>query len=325
VDKKSSTDLVESLIQTSLRGVDSHGINLFPHYYNSFIQGRLNKRPDLKFTKTSATTFKLDADHSVGHYSASVAIKKAIQVAKKMGMASVSIKNSSHFGACAYFGLQAAAQDTMGFVFTNGNALVKAYNGILPYFGTNPVCITAPLEGEGPLCLDMATSLSTWNKIGNYKLANKSIPSEWAFDELGKPVTDPFKARSLSAIGLYKGFGLGMMFELLNSYFSGGPMSKDILSMYEAPLSKQRYLSHFVMVIDISKFVEIDLFKHRLQESVNQIRLLEPIDKEISVMVPGDPEKKSFKERIVSGIPIDEKKLEEYLKISKSFSNALIK
>ena len=41
-------------------------------------------------------------------------------------------------------------------------------------------------------------------------------------------------------------------------------------------------------------------------------------------MVPGDPEKLSTVDRIQNGIPIDEFKHKEYLKISNIFSNCLI-
>jgi LDH2 family malate/lactate/ureidoglycolate dehydrogenase len=35
--------LVNSIIQASLRGIDSHGVRLFPHYLKGFKHGRLNK------------------------------------------------------------------------------------------------------------------------------------------------------------------------------------------------------------------------------------------------------------------------------------------
>ena len=40
--------LSEGICQNSLRGIDSHGIRLFPHYLEGFKQGRLNKNPNYK-------------------------------------------------------------------------------------------------------------------------------------------------------------------------------------------------------------------------------------------------------------------------------------
>ena len=47
VNKDSVNHVVNSLVETSLRGVDSHGINLFPHYCRAIRSGRINKNPDI--------------------------------------------------------------------------------------------------------------------------------------------------------------------------------------------------------------------------------------------------------------------------------------
>ena len=41
--------LTDSMISTSLRGTDSHGINLFPHYINGIRAGRISKTLYLTF------------------------------------------------------------------------------------------------------------------------------------------------------------------------------------------------------------------------------------------------------------------------------------
>ena len=93
--------------------------------------------------------------------------------------------------------------------------------------------------------------------------------------------------------------------------------------MITSEISEKRFISHYVMVIDISKFIDTQLFKQSLQRMVDRIRDLEPLGKN-PVMVPGDPEKLSTLDRIQNGIPIDEFKHKEYLKISNIFSNCLI-
>ena len=129
VSNDSVFNVSESMIQTSLRGVDSHGINLFPHYYNSFVSGRLNKNPDFQFSSTHSSTYLLNADNAIGHHSGIVAMNKCLDVAKKNGIAVCAVKNSSHYGASSYFGLHAAKQGFIGFAFTNADALVKSFGG----------------------------------------------------------------------------------------------------------------------------------------------------------------------------------------------------
>jgi len=75
----------EGLVQTSLRGVDSHGIRLLPHYIEAVKGGRINPNPDYRFKKTSASTGTLDADHTFGHAAGMEAAKKAVELAEDAG------------------------------------------------------------------------------------------------------------------------------------------------------------------------------------------------------------------------------------------------
>ncbi len=323
VKNDSLNHCVDSLIQTSLRGVDSHGINLFPHYCRAVDSGRINKSPIFKITSTASSAAMMNADHGFGHHAGAVAVDYAIDKAKETGLCGIGVIDSSHFGAAAYFALRAAKKDFIGWSFTNADALVKAHNSKEAFFGTNPICFTAPMAGEDPFCLDMATSTVSWNKIKNFRVANKSVPSEWAFDEEGMSVTDPHHARSLRPAGDYKGFGLGMMVDILCAVLTGGIISKDLLPMFSSPIEAQRKISHFFMVMDISKFSNLQSFKNNLQDMADRIRML-PKAGEDEVMVAGDPEKKMFAKRMVEGIPIDETIWSEFLSISSDFKNSVL-
>ena len=110
--------IINGLIETSLRGVDSHGIRLMPHYVKAFQNGRINKNPKFKFKKTSSTTIIMDADHSYGIAAGNLAMEKAIKMAKKAGIGAVAVKNSSHFGAAAIYSLLAARNNMMNQIRT---------------------------------------------------------------------------------------------------------------------------------------------------------------------------------------------------------------
>lgn len=324
VNNVSIKHVVDSLIQTSLRGVDSHGINLFPHYCRAIKSKRINKNPNIKVNQTGASSAIVDADHGFGHHAGAISMNYAVELAQKTGIAAVNVKNSTHFGAAAYFGFFATDNDCLGFAFTNADALLKSFGSPEAFFGTNPICFTAPLKDEQPLCLDMATSLVSWNKLMNNKRQNLDVPNNWAFDVKGKSITDPNLATSLNPIGGYKGYGLAMMVDILCGILAGSLTSKDILPMYTSPINEKRYISHFFMALDINKYFEIDKFKQKLQDVVDRLRCLPSLDNEKPVMVPGDPEKEFYEIRIKEGIPIDEMRYEELLAISNIFSEAII-
>jgi ureidoglycolate dehydrogenase (NAD+) len=320
VDRTSVEHVTASLLQTSLRGVDSHGIQLFPHYIRAARAGRINGSPHIDIQSRGASTATLDADHAFGHRSGAEAIDHAIALASSTGVGVVSVRNSSHFGAAAYFALRAADKGFLGFSFTNADSLVKAFNAKTAVFGTNPICFTAPLLNEGPLCLDMATSVISWNKVRVRQASGLQLQPDWAYDAEGMATTDPALARSLSPMGGYKGFGLGMMVEILCGLIAGGPVGNEILAMYSAPIEARRSISHFLMAIDVGRFIDVGSFRARLQALVEQIRSM-PATAD-SVMVPGDPEKRTFVERTANGIPIPPAVFESLIEISPDFKAA---
>jgi LDH2 family malate/lactate/ureidoglycolate dehydrogenase len=313
----------DSLIQTSIRGVDSHGINLFPHYYNEIDLGRLNTSPNLVIDQRASSAAILDAQNTLGHYAGKLAMNHAIDVAKQTGIGVVSVKNSTHFGAAWYFTNMAANQGLLGFAFTNTEALANAFNSKDVFFGTNPFCFSAPIKDEEPFCLDMATTTIPWNKVKNYRRQNQQLQIDWAFDQHGVITTDPHKAVSLTNIGGYKGFGLSMVIEILCSGLAAGPISSEIAPLYDLNIKHDRKISHFFMVLDISKFISIDWFQHYMMNMATQIRNLPKAGDE-NVMIAGDKEKQAYVTRHEYGIPIDDQKFNEFLQISQDFYNVII-
>lgn len=306
----------ESLIQTSLRGVDSHGIELLPHYIRAVDSGRINPNPTYNYRATAPSTGVVDADHTFGHAAGAEGMLKAVDLARTSGIGAVSVYNSTHFGAAAYFSLLASKQDMIGISFTHADSLMLSYSGVRPFFGSNPLCFSAPCEGEDPFCLDMSTTLVNWNKLRRYKGMGKDVPSDWACDTKGKPTTNPDDAVSLLPIGGYKGFGLSMMIDILCSLLSGMPFGRDIVKMYADPIEKRRHLGHFFMAIDIARFTDATMFKERLRMMMDEVRSEPAKNSTIPVMVPDDPEKAMYNLRSREGIPVAIETYENFKHIS---------
>jgi len=311
--------VTEGLIQTSVRGVDSHGIRLLPHYLEGVKKGRINPNPDYKFKKTSLSTGTLDGDHTFGHAAGMEAAKKAIELATEAGTGHVAVYNSSHFGAAAYYALEIAKHDMIGMSFTNTDALVKTYGGKRRFLGNNPICFTAPCKGEEPFCLDMATSIVTFNKIKQLRDEGKEAPVGVGADKDGVETTDPNEITTLLPIGGYKGYGLSMMVEILCSLLTGAPYGPHIPKMFEAPMTEKRFLGHFISAIRIDCFQDKETFKERLSGMMHEIRNEPLSDKNVPIKVAGDPEKETVGNRGKTGIPVEESLFKALLKISKEY------
>ena len=215
----------KGLMHASLRGVDSHGIRLLPHYCRGLEHGRINPRPSWTYSQLSDSSGLLDADHTFGHAAGVVAIDHAISIAGKTGCGFVAVKNSSHCGAMSFFALEACRHDMIGLAFTHATSKMRSANGVRPFFGTNPICFTAPMLNEEPFCFDSAPTPITANRVNQHREAGMALPERCAADQHGVETTDPMQAVQLLPIGDYKGFGWSIVVDILCGLMSGMPVT----------------------------------------------------------------------------------------------------
>ena len=322
LDIYSKNAVAEGLCETSLRGVDSHGIKLLPHYVKSAESGRKNPKPKYVFSKKFPSIGCLDADNAFGHAAGSKAIDYCIKMARINGIGAVSVFNSSHAGALAYNAIKAANKGYIAFAFTNADSLMLSHNGINPFFGTNPICFAAPRKEKEPFCLDMATSMISWNKLLNLKNKKLKLERNLAANSKGNIITDPKEATSLIAAGFYKGFALASMVEILCGVYSGMNFGDKIPPMYTSPINLKRKLAQFYIVLRIDGCISAKDFIANLQLLTKKVRL-QKSKKNKKVMMPNDPEIANKKNRIKNGIPIDEDLLLKLNQLSKKYNTKL--
>ena len=323
LDEESVEAVTTGLCETSLRGVDSHGVRLLPHYIRSALAGRKNPRPKYKFMKIFPVIGVLDADNAFGHAAGMKALDHCMEIAKENGIGAVAVRNSSHAGAMASMALKAARKGYIAFAFSHADSLLLSHNGKRPYFGSNPVCVAVPREEKEPYCLDMATSMISWNKLLLYKSNGMELPENLAADNEGNMTNNPEVATCLLPAGSYKGYGLASLVEVLCGVFTGMAFGLAIPAMYNAPMNEPRRLGQFYMVIRSDGCLEQEEFLQRMQQLTDEVRC-EPAQEGEKVMLPGDPEIKVSRIRIKEGVPLDTATESEFKKLSKEFQVPLI-
>ena len=299
-------DVSSGLVWASLRGIDSHGIRLLPHYLSGVAGGRINPKPNLTFNQLAASVGVVDGDNSFGHHIGTYAMNRAKSLAADTGIGAVAIKNSSHCGALSYFGNNAAEAGMIGMVFTHATSRVRSANGTRPFFGNNPLCFMAPMHDEDAFCFDSATTTTTFNNIKHAVEKGESLPPGFAADRLGQETLDPRLAEQLIPIGDYKGFGLSMVVDVLCGILTGMATGDEVSQMFDGDFSKKRLLGHFFMAIDIEKFLSLDSFKQDLSALAHRVRNEPRANPSSSVEVPGDAEKATEEKRRKHGIIVDE-------------------
>ena len=316
LDEYSVNAVTTGLCETSLRGVDSHGVRLLPHYVKSALSGRKNSQPRFKISRSFPSIAHLDADNAFGHAAGMKSIEVAMEMANTQGVGIVAVSNSSHPGAMASMTLKAARRGFIALAFTHADALVLSHNGKRPYFGTNPICIAVPREEHEPYCLDMASSIISWNKVLIKKNSNTELAEGIAADSEGQLTTNPDDATCLVPAGTYKGFGIASMVDILCGVYTGMQFGRAIPSMYKAPMDKPRSLGQFYMVIRVDGVVDKSDFLSKMQAMTNEVRSEPAIDGE-EVMMPGDPEIKTSESRGKDGIPLDDNTVDSFIELSK--------
>jgi LDH2 family malate/lactate/ureidoglycolate dehydrogenase len=114
----------------------------------------------------------------------------AIDKAKRYGVGMVVIRNSTHYGHAAYYGLMADADGCIGITGTNARPSIAPTYSVEPMMGTNPLVFGIPSGDEFPFCIDCATSVQQRGKIEKWARDGKPTPAGAVIGDDGLELTD---------------------------------------------------------------------------------------------------------------------------------------
>ncbi|MGP9574520.1 Ldh family oxidoreductase [Halomonas sp. H2] len=324
-NQASADAVTRALVTASRMGTDSHGLRLLPHYLQALKGGRINGTPNIRFHQRLAATGFLDADDGLGHLAGYAAMEHAMAMAEEVGIGAVAVGNSSHFGAAGCYALAAAQRGYLGMAFCNSDPFVLLHEGAKPFHGTNPIAFAAPVAGEAPYLLDMATSSVPWNRVQQYGAIGRELPDQVAADASGKVSRDPSEIAALLPLGGngfgFKGAGLGGMVEILSSMLSGMQHGFKLLPMGGPDMSTPRGVGHFFLVMKPDAFVDEGTFARGLAEYLADLRS-QPATEGTEVLAPGDREWRCQAQRDAQGIPLDSANQLAYAEIAEQYQVA---
>jgi ureidoglycolate dehydrogenase (NAD+) len=307
-----ATLVVEGLIEPSLRGIDTHGVRLFPTYLAELDGGRSRVHPEMRWLGERAAARVLDAGSALGLVAGRVAAAEAVRLARASGVGAVAVRNSNHFGAASVYTLAMAREGVVGLAFTNSDALVAPHGGIHPLFGTNPLSMAARGVGDDLFCVDMATSQVSYSRVKSRREQGLPLETGWAVTPDGEDAALGDGALPMSALlplGGHKGQCLGMLVEVLCALLVGMPFDHELSHLYGAPYDEPRQVAHLFLALDVAAFEEPEVFRARLSRLLHRVREQEPAavvqgTAAGRVLAPGDLEQETERERRQSGIPL---------------------
>ncbi|TMM50895.1 Ldh family oxidoreductase [Sulfitobacter sabulilitoris] len=195
-----------------------------------------------------------------------------LDAARQYGVATLAVGHAHTCTALGYFTEQIARAGCIAIGMTNASPIVAPPGGKTRVIGTNPIAFSVP-DGHGGLALhfDQSTTAVALGKITMAKTAGERIPEGWALDAQGRPTTDPDAALkgSLVSAGGAKGWGFGLMAEVLAAGMTGGVLSRDVGPL-KAPEGPPHDLGQYYILIDPSASPDFSDRMVRLAAAVAQ-------------------------------------------------------
>ena len=317
------------LSKADLRGIDSHGVARLRTYADMFSIGRINPKPNVRIIREKKSVATVDGDSGLGLVVGPRANEIAMEKASLYGSGWVTVCNTNHYGIASYYSLKALERDMIGWSMTNSSRIVVPLWGAERRLGTNPISIAFPGFKNPPIVIDLATSVVAFGKIEMAERAGVKLPEGWIIDENGNSSTnagDIYKGGllplgSIREMGAHKGYCLSAMVDILTAVMSGanwGPFAPPFALFEEAPTeSVGKGIGHFFGAMEIDGFVDVDVFKKRIDEWIAVFRNTKPAAGHEAVLIPGDPEHKAEAIRSKYGIPVIESVVNDLKEISK--------
>jgi len=264
----------------------------------------------VKDTKLSAL---LDGHRQMGMLVLKTAVDMALDKAREHGLGIVGTTNTlTSTGAIGYYAREIAREGFLGFVFSGSPSKVCAHGSYERIFGTNPLAIGVPSDGE-PIVLDMATAAMSNYGLIEAKVAGRSIRDDVAYDRQGNPTTSAAEAQEGATRSFdrsYKGAGLAMMVEILTGPLVGASFGD---------IHIERGRGNLVFVVDPELLVDKQIFNHQVSQLAERVKNTKRLPGVDEILVPGEKESRSTRSKLESGeIEIEENLFRELEKVAEA-------
>jgi L-2-hydroxycarboxylate dehydrogenase (NAD+) len=320
------------LLSADLRGIDSHGIARLSGYVRLWEAKRIKTNPNIRIVHETPSTAVIDGDSGLGLVVAPYAMELAIEKAGKAGTGWVAVKNSNHFGIAGYHAMMALEHDMIGMAMTNASPLVAPTFSVERLLGTNPIAVAIPADKQPPFVADFATTTAANGKLEILQRKNEDAPLGWIQKKDGSPSSNAHELKDGGALiplgsdrehGSHKGFCLGAWVDIFSAVLSGanyGPWVPPFVSFLAPPTDPVgEGIGHFLGAMRVDAFRPAEDFKEHMDNWINRFRSAKTVDGQETVVIPGDPERKTNEERLKNGVPLNGKVVEDLQALAKKF------
>jgi L-2-hydroxycarboxylate dehydrogenase (NAD+) len=306
----------ELLVEADLLGFDTHGmahLASHPGYAPGLRAAHIAPRSQFEVVRESGGTALVHGGGAVGAVTAARASDLAVAKARETGVGVVAVREGRHFGAASLYALRIARAEMIGIVTTNASPWVVPTHGRERMLGTNPIAVAAPTGDDAPFVCDVSTSTVAFGRIETALRTGTPLAAGWAVDGDGRPTLDPavvVAVGGLTPLGgtpegsSHKGYALATAVDVLTGILTGTGWSA-LLPVHTTQAA------HTFVALRIDAFADPQTFQRDLRAMLDALRASAPVDERQPVVVPGELEAATRRDRAVHGVPVSDHLLEE--------------
>ena len=301
--------VANNLVETSLMGIDSHGIMRYRQYVDETLKGIIKPGASIKIISETNNSAIVDCGWNYGIVGATRITEIAFEIAKKGGISIVTSRHCHHIGRLGAYVQYIAERGMFSFAVVNSSRhghWTAPWGGRNGRLATNPLAYAAPTSSS-PVVFDMSTSMIAEGKIRILMQQGEKIPAACILDYYGNPTTDPdkfYKPRKGTILPFgnqlgYKGFGLGLLVEIMGSTLSGLQITPEG--------ERDDYINGFtIIVIDPSIYGNSTLIDDMdiLKDYITSCPVAPGFNE---VVMPGEYDFRTRDKRLKEGIPVTDK------------------
>lgn len=299
--------------ESSLEGVESHGLNRIPRFAEYVGKGWINIHGAPELVRAKGAVENYDGHLGIGVLNASFCMDRAIALAKEHGIGCAALRNTTHWMRGGTYAWQAANAGFIGISWINTESCMPMWGSRVPSVGNNPFCIGIPRK-SGPIVLDMAMSQYAYGKLGVYRLAGKKLPYPGGFDKDGNLTENPGaieESRRILPMGYWKGSGMAIALDLAAAAMANGNSGRQ---MDELGYGSCGSCCQIFIAYDPYLFGEEAEIQKMWDERVAAADAAEPVRAGEHVTCPGERTAETRRRNLQEGISVDEqiwKQIEE--------------
>ena len=301
--------VTDHLVESGLLGHDTHSVLRLPQYVGMVRNGMVRPGAELELLAETPYMARVSGGWNFGPVTATAAVRLAIDKVRDGALSVVTVRDCNHVARLGRFAALAAAEGMICMIAANGHGgdlAAAPFGGTQRRLPTNPLSVAIPSGRDWPVLLDMTTSAISGGDLRLLSNLGREAPEDAIIDAGGRSTTkvEEYYGPPQGAVlplGFpqtgHKGFGLGLMVDILAGALSGAGCSQ------ARPERSGNAL--FIAVLRTEAFAAAGDFLAATERFIEWVKSCPPTAGFDEVMLPGEHAHCQYLRRCRDGLEVD--------------------